>query len=91
MQTGEQQGPGEGAYHFGTSTLSQRISEKVYRIRSADTFQRIPPADVLFLHRKLAGIYLLLAKISAKVDVKSNIQSVMKNTVEQEPVLQGIS
>lgn len=70
----------QGAYHFGSSTLSQRISEKLYRIRSANTFQRVPPADVLFLHRKLAGIYLLLAKIDAKVDVKSNVHAVMKNT-----------
>lgn len=80
----------EGPYHFGTSTLSQRISEKLYRIRSADTFQRVPPADVLFLHRKLAGIYLLLAKVSAKVDVKSNIQYVMNNSFQQDTALESV-
>jgi hypothetical protein len=30
-----------------------------------------PPADALFLHRKLGGLYLLAAKLRAKVDVRS--------------------
>ena len=80
----------KGSYHFGNSTLSQRLSEKLYRLRSNETFQRMPPADVIFLHRKLAGIYLLCAKISASVDVKSSLEAVITNTIQQ-PALAGIS
>jgi hypothetical protein len=29
-----------------------------------------PPADAVFLHRKLGGLYLLAACLSAKVDVR---------------------
>jgi hypothetical protein len=28
-----------------------------------------PPADALFLHRKLGGLYLLAAKLRARVDM----------------------
>jgi len=91
IQTAAEPALCDGGYHFGSSTLSTRISEKVYRIRSSDTFQRIPPADVLFLHRKLAGIYLLLAKINAKVDVKSNVQKVLKKALDKTSQPQSIS
>ncbi|CAA6803723.1 MAG: Unknown protein, partial [uncultured Thiotrichaceae bacterium] len=30
-----------------------------------------PPADAIFLHRKLGGVYLLAAKLKAQVDVRS--------------------
>ena len=81
----------KGSYHFGNSSLSQRLSEKLYRLRSNETFQRMPPADVIFLHRKLAGIYLLCAKISASVDVKSSVEAAITNTVQQQPALAGAS
>lgn len=81
----------EGAYNFGSSTLSQRVSEKLYRIRSEESFQRMPPADVIFLHRKLAGIYLLCANLRAKVDVKSAIQAVLSNGSQQQPALTDVS
>ena len=81
----------KGDYDFGNSTLSQRVSEKLYQIRSNETFQRMPPADVIFLHRKLAGIYLLCAKISARVDVKSSVEAAITNTVQPQPALAGVS
>jgi len=34
-------------------------------------FWHTPPIDALFLHRKLAGIYLLAARLNAKVDVQA--------------------
>ena len=65
------------SYDFARSTLSQRLTEKLYRIRTQQKFQRLPPADVIFLHRKLAGVYLLCAKIKARVNVHQSIQSVL--------------
>jgi len=32
-------------------------------------FWHTPPADALFLHRKLGGLYLLAAKLKARLDV----------------------
>jgi len=59
-----------GRYDFASSQLTQRISDKLLYLRNNHDFQRIPPADVIFLHRKLAGIFLLCARIKARVDVR---------------------
>lgn len=82
IQTGAEPARHEGPYGFAQSTLSQRLSEKLYQLRRGKGFQRIPPADVIFLHRKLAGIYLLCAKIGAQVDVRACIESVLAMPAE---------
>lgn len=56
-----------GVYDFGTSDLPARVRE-----RGVEAWRRsgLPPlpAELIFLHRKLAGTYLLLAHIGARVD-----------------------
>jgi predicted unusual protein kinase regulating ubiquinone biosynthesis (AarF/ABC1/UbiB family) len=59
-----------GRYDFAGSQLTQCISDKLLHLRNNHDTQRIPPADVIFLHRKLAGIFLLCARIKARVDVR---------------------
>jgi hypothetical protein len=59
-----------GRYDFASSQLTQRISEKLLQLRNSHDSQRIPPPDIIFLHRKLAGIFLLCARINARVDVR---------------------
>ena len=76
IQTAAEPALHQGDYDFGMSNLSQRMTEKLYQLRSQKDFQRIPPADVIFLHRKLAGIYLLCAKIRAKVNVRKQIENI---------------
>ena len=67
----------DGYYDFAGSQLAQRLGQKLFYLRNREEFQRIPPADVLFLHRKLAGIYLLCARIHARVDVRACIDAVL--------------
>lgn len=59
-----------GGYDFGRSSLARRMSEQVVRLRVENRMWRMPPPEVLFLHRKLAGIYLLCTRLSASVDVR---------------------
>lgn len=59
----------EGPYPFGTANLTQRIHEKGLSLGTDPSAWHTPPADVLFLHRKMAGLYLLAAKLRASVDV----------------------
>ena len=61
----------EGHYSFAESGLVPLLNDKLLYLHSSAEPQRIPPADVLFLHRKLAGIFLLCARIRAQVDVRS--------------------
>lgn len=58
-----------GGYDFGASGLARRMSEQVLRLRMESKVWRMPPAEVLFLHRKLGGTYLLCTRLSASVDV----------------------
>ncbi len=58
-----------GCYDFGSSSLALRMSEQVMKLRLESRVWRMPPPEVLFLHRKLAGMYLLCTRLSASVDV----------------------
>jgi len=56
-------------YRFADSDLAQRMGEVVVEMRLRHRFGRLPPTDVLFLHRKLGGLYLLLTRIGARITV----------------------
>jgi len=59
----------EGDYAFGTSDLAPRMRDQVLQMRARDRFTRLPPPAILFLHRKLGGLYLLLSTLRARVPV----------------------
>ena len=48
-------------YDFGTSDQIQRIRIGGHGAEHRKDFWHTPPADALFLHRKLGGMYLLAA------------------------------
>ena len=58
-----------GAYDFATSTLPRRMHDLGMTLALDRDFWHTPPIDALFLHRKLAGMYLLAARLRAKVDI----------------------
>lgn len=60
-----------GAYDFGGSTLPPRIRGAMFELTSRRGFMRPPPADVLFVHRKLAGTFLQCARLGACLDVRA--------------------
>ena len=61
----------EGEYDFAASGLAQRIKDKGMSIQSQQDQWHTPPVDAIFIHRKLAGLYLLAAKLKAQVNVKA--------------------
>ncbi|MDD3354135.1 AarF/ABC1/UbiB kinase family protein [Zoogloea sp.] len=58
-----------GPYDFGRSNLATRIRDAGLILGMDRDFWHTPPADALFLHRKLGGLYLLAATLGARVDV----------------------
>ncbi len=58
-----------GDYDFGSADLSDRLSQHVMRMHAEQGFGRLPPPDMLYIHRKLGGLYLLLKRLSARVPV----------------------
>ena len=66
-------------YDFGSSDLAVRMSDIVLRLRLREKFSRIPPPDVLFLHRKLGGLYLLFSRLRARIDVRQIIAPALQS------------
>ena len=62
-----------GAYDFDAADVSARLSEHVMRIRTEQGLDRLPPPDMLYIHRKLGGLYLLLKRLGAKVPMSELI------------------
>ncbi|WP_326942301.1 ABC1 kinase family protein [Actimicrobium sp. GrIS 1.19] len=60
----------DGAFDFGTSDLAARLRDAGMALGMERDFWHTPQADVLLLHRKMAGLYLLAAKLRARVDVR---------------------
>ncbi|WP_065757803.1 ABC1 kinase family protein [Pseudomonas defluvii] len=61
----------QGAYDFAASDLAVRLRDAGWKLGADRDFWGTPPVDVLFLHRKMGGLYLLAAKLKARVDVRS--------------------
>ena len=64
----------DGEYDFGQSSLAARIRDAGLALGRDRDFWHTPPADALFLHRKLGGLYLLAARLKARVDVRALAQ-----------------
>ena len=58
-----------GAYDFGAANLSERLSQHVMSMHTEQNFGRLPPPDMLYIHRKLGGLYLLLKRLNARVPI----------------------
>ena len=59
----------EGAYDFARSDLAMRMHDTGLVLARDRDFWHSPPADALFLHRKVGGLYLLAARLGARVDI----------------------
>lgn len=58
-----------GSYDWGSSDLPNRVGEKIARNAFTRHF-RIPPREIVFLHRRLAGVFILLAALHAEWDAR---------------------
>ncbi len=56
-------------FDFKGSDLSQRLRKAGTILSMEQDYWHTPPANALFLHRKIGGIYLLAARLGAKVNI----------------------
>jgi predicted unusual protein kinase regulating ubiquinone biosynthesis (AarF/ABC1/UbiB family) len=61
-------------YDFGASDLSERLLDSGLALSLKQGYWHSPPADALFLHRKLGGLFLLDTRLGARVDVRSMLE-----------------
>jgi predicted unusual protein kinase regulating ubiquinone biosynthesis (AarF/ABC1/UbiB family) len=63
-----------GDYDFGRTDLAARLREAGLALSMQREAWHTPPADAIFLHRKLAGLYLLAARLGARVNVQALVR-----------------
>lgn len=63
-----------GRFDFGASDLALRIRDAGMALSFDHGYWHTPPADSVFLHRKLGGLYLLAARLRANVDVRTILE-----------------
>lgn len=63
-----------GRFDFGASDLAARIRDAGMALSFDQGYWHTPPADAVFLHRKLGGLYLLAARLRARVDVRAILE-----------------
>ncbi|NVJ58745.1 MAG: AarF/ABC1/UbiB kinase family protein [Gammaproteobacteria bacterium] len=67
------------SYDFGDSKIAENISEAGTALSLQYNYWHTPPADALFLHRKLAGLFLLAKKHRAKINIKEILMQHLDN------------
>ena len=68
LRTATEPARSQGQYRFGSSDLAQRMGDILVELRlRGEVAGRLPPPSILFLHRKLSGLYLLLTRLRAAV------------------------
>ncbi|ANU38557.1 ABC1 kinase family protein [Vibrio scophthalmi] len=61
-------------YDFKASGLAQRLREAGTILSMEQEYWHTPPADALFLHRKIGGMYLLASRLGAKVNIRRLVE-----------------
>jgi predicted unusual protein kinase regulating ubiquinone biosynthesis (AarF/ABC1/UbiB family) len=69
-----------GPYDFARTTLALRARDAGIDLAFRKGFLRAPPAETVFLHRKLAGTFLLSGRIRARVDVRAILEPLLRRS-----------
>jgi len=62
------------AFNFAESNLSERLAALSEQANGFKEFWQIPPTDILYLHRKLGGMYMLATRMGAQVNCHQLVQ-----------------
>ena len=64
----------EAPFDFGSATLIATLRDMGLAMGSERDLTHVPPPATLFLHRKIGGIYLLAAKLRARVSLRPMVE-----------------
>ncbi len=62
-------------FDFGRSDLLERLRDMGLVLGNDRELAHVPPAATLFLHRKIGGMYLMAAKLRARVALRSMVET----------------
>ena len=66
----------EGHYRFADSKLPMRVSQLAARNSLSRAF-RLPPREVVFLHRRVGGVYVALTALAAEIDLRQRLDAAL--------------
>ncbi|MEL7300345.1 MAG: AarF/ABC1/UbiB kinase family protein [Pseudomonadota bacterium] len=61
----------DGWFDFGAEKLRRELAQTGMNLAEDQAFLHIPPMDTLYVQRKLAGMFLLAAKLRARVNLRA--------------------
>lgn len=61
-------------FDFAQTTLLEQLRDSGMAIGNDRDLMHVPPAETLFLHRKIGGMYLLATKLRARVDLRALVE-----------------
>jgi predicted unusual protein kinase regulating ubiquinone biosynthesis (AarF/ABC1/UbiB family) len=82
LRTATEPARASGDFDFARSDLARRMKDIVMEMRLNEKFARVPPPEILFLHRKLGGLYLLLSRLRARIPVAAVISPAVPTSPE---------
>lgn len=68
----------DAPFDFGSSDLLDRLRDMGLAIGTDRELAHVPPAATLFLHRKIGGMYLMAAKLRARVALRPMIEAYLE-------------
>lgn len=68
----------QGLFDFKSALLSDQLSELGEQGYDFKEFWQTPPTDILYLHRKLGGMYMLATRLGARVNVNALVEPYLK-------------
>jgi predicted unusual protein kinase regulating ubiquinone biosynthesis (AarF/ABC1/UbiB family) len=71
--------PFDGVYDWGASDLPKRVAARVGKIATSYRL-RAPPRELVFLDRKLGGVFIFLSVLKCKVDARPIVLEILNRT-----------
>ncbi|MEI6485022.1 MAG: AarF/ABC1/UbiB kinase family protein [Sphingomonadales bacterium] len=72
----------DGEFDFGAGGLASNLKDQSSTLIGQREHFTAPPPDILFIQRKIAGMYLLAARLKARVDVAALVRPYTSGTVQ---------
>lgn len=58
-----------GVFDAAETLIPQQIADIALRLSKSRRAAHMPPPEVMFLHRKLGGMFLLMARLRVRIDL----------------------
>ncbi|WP_028081427.1 ABC1 kinase family protein [Solimonas soli] len=67
-----------GAYRWGDSDLPMRAG-RIAAVNALSVHFRVPPREIVFLHRRLAGVFIMLATLRCELDSRELLVAALQD------------